>query len=305
MTTIDRNLLIILLTLITLTAIPMGVAEARPVFEDITAVPIVVGIELLIYFIGAMVINPRATVGMAVGQALAFAVIRAIFSLVGGSLATILVTMEGYNFIYPWLNPLAALFQVLVLLLAGPYMLAVMIPELIGREEAESLTAGKGAQESQTVSGPIDTSPTGGFIQVFSYQELSAQLKKNPGLEGFIIYNDEGLVVWQELPLKIDTEALTCRLMSLNGGIGRLMLESGLSRVRRCLIESRDHHVLATTLNQNFGIILIYNGRTPITQVYSRISVICKSAREFLQWKYPALPMATGMTRDRIPLEMV
>jgi hypothetical protein len=93
--------------------------------------------------------------------------------------------------------------------------------------------------------------------------------------------------------------------MNHAGGFGRLMSESGLSSAQRCMVESRDHLMMATTLNQNFGLKLLFSARTPRNQIYGRISVIVKSTREFLQWKYPSLPLATGLTRDRVPGEMV
>ncbi len=307
MITIDRNVLIIGITLIALTLVPMAAANARPVFEEIAALPIVALIELLIYFIAVLVMNPRATLGMALVTSMCYTVLRAVCSLVGGSFALLFLPENpDFNIFLPWLNPVSGVVQGVVLITAGPYLLALMIPELIGRRESEQLLAGRtDAEQRSSQQVAIETSPTGGFIQVFSYPELAAQLKKNPGLEGFIIYSDEGLVVWEDLPLKVDSEELACKLMNYTHSCGQLMVDSGLARVRRFVLESREHHILATTLNQNFGMILIYNGRTPIQQIYSRLSVIAKTSREFLQWRYPSLPLATGMTKDRIPLELV
>lgn len=307
MTTIDRNVLLLLLTLVGLAAVPMAFAGARG-FTDPLAFPIIVGIELTIYFLAAMAINARATIGQALGTALVFTVVRAVCSLFGGVLASLFTTLpENYIFTLPWLNPIVAVIQILILVTAGPYVLALVIPEMVGRREADILTGRTSAagERASSSSVPMETSPTGGFIQVFSFQELAAQLKKNPGLEGFIIFNDEGLVVWRDLPLRVDTDALACRIMNYTSAFDRLMTDGGLARMKRCILQSRDHYLMTMTLNQNFGLILLFSGRTPMPQIHGRIDVITKSTREFLQWKYPSLPMATGMTKDRIPLEMV
>ncbi len=313
MTSFDKNLLLLLVTILSLVAVASGLSGARPIFElNLSSVAIVVGVEFLVYFIASMAMNQRATVGMALGSAVAFVILRCICSLIGGAAFGIFAeAADGFNPALAWLNPVAAAIQVFTVLVTGPYILAITFPDLIGKDAARSLRGGPAApsvsssRSSVAMLGSLETSPTGGFIQVFSYEELTGVIRKSPGLEGFVIYNEEGLVVWKDIPMKIDVDALAARIMSGGTQLGRVVLDSGLSRLRRIAIESRDHHILSTTLNQSFGMIIIFSSRTQQDEMFTRISILSKTAREFLQWKYPSLPLSTGMSRDRIALDMV
>lgn len=307
MTTVNKNWLVLLGALSLLTAIAMALAPAGPVFEALTTAPIIIGLECLVYFLAALVLNPRATIGMGVVTAIAYAVVRLVCSLIGAGLySAIAHDVSNFSLDGPYMHPVVVVLQVLVLVLAGPYVLATTVPELVGLEESRRLRGDGPTERPQaSVTTSMETSPSGGFIQVFSFEELTAVLRKSPGLEGFIVYNEEGLVVWRDFPLKVDLDVLTASLLGHNIALGHLMVNSGLTRVRRMVLESREHYLLATTLNQNFGLILLFNNRTPQQDIQSRLAILAKTAREFLQWKYPSLPLATGLTRDRVPVDLV
>lgn len=309
MTAFDKNVLLVLLTLAALITIPMGLADLRPPSGGLGIFPIVIFVEALIYFIAAMVLNSRANAMMAIGTAVFMLLVRAVCSFIGAiAYGAFAVAAEGADLAMIWVNPAAAVIQVLILVVAGPYLLAMTVPDLIGRNEAEQLKGGDAtaaAARRPAASGSMESVPTGGYVQVFSFEELAAQLKKSPGLEGFIINNDEGFIVWRDLPMNLDADVLTARVVESTRSLGSLMAGSGLSRVRRVGIESRDHTLYAGPLNQSFGLILIFSARSSAEETQSRVQMLMKTAREFLQWKYPALPLATGHTKDRISLEMV
>ncbi len=312
MATLNKNLLLGIVTLVCLIALPIAFSGAPAVVTSPVAVPLLLGIEILVYFIAALAMNPKATVGMAIGTALVFAVLRAVCALLGGVLATVLFPALPSEFetYHPWLNPGSGLLQALLLVFAGPYLLALAIPELIGREEALGLRGERpGPSPARSSLGPgtapMETVPTGGFIQVFSFEELAGVIKKCPGLEGFIIYNEEALVVWEDLPVNLDTDRLTPLLVTTATGLGALMIETGVGRTRRLLVDCPNHQILLTTLNQTFGLILFFNGRTPPDEVHGRISMLARTAREFLQWKYPGLPLATHRSTERNQVSMV
>lgn len=305
----DKNLLLVLLTLAALVTLPMALAGLRPPTGGIGLFPIVIFVEVLIYFIAAMVMNSRANAGMAAGTAIIMLLLRGVCSFLGAIAYTAFSeTAGGADLPLMWANPASAIIQVIILVVAGPYILALLVPEFIGRDEADKLKGGDApsaaARRPQT-SGSMESVPTGGYVQVFSFEELAAQLKKSPGLEGFIVNNDEGFIVWRDLPMNLDADSLTARVVESTGSLGGLMANSGLSRVRRIAVESRDHLLFAGPLNQSFGLILIFSARSSAEETQSRVQMLMKTAREFLQWKYPSLPLATGHTRDRISLEMV
>jgi predicted regulator of Ras-like GTPase activity (Roadblock/LC7/MglB family) len=306
MITIDRNMLVTLLAFLGLLAVPMAIAASKPFSTEMSLAPIIVVVELLIYFIVTMALNPRATIAMAAGTAVVFTITRMLLSLIGGTVAGFINVGEvAQHFATPWINPLGAFIQVLILLTSGPYILALAAPGLVGFKEAEELLGSGSKERKGGVRGDHshDSNPTGGFIQVFSFDELTAQFKKNPGLEGFVIYNEEGLVVWKDFPLKLNIEELTSQLMVKTEQLSQVTYNGGLSRVQRIILQNRDHYLMTATLNQNFGLMVMFNSRTSVNEVTARIDIIVKTAREFLQWKYPSLPLSTGMTRDQIPLE--
>lgn len=141
-------------------------------------------------------------------------------------------------------------------------------------------------------------SPKGGFIQVFSYEELSGVIKKSPGLEGFVILSSEGLPVWRELSPRLNGETLTALLAGARERAGEAMQAGGLGKGSGMLVENRDHLVYVTSLDSNFGLVLVYNTRVPASECLARTGILSKTTQEFLQWKYPALPpMAAGVSR--------
>lgn len=303
MTTVDRHWLHLSLTVAMLVFVAAAFAGLDPVSSSVFLFPVIVAIESAVYFIVLMVTNPRATIGMAAGGAMVLAIMRGLCSLVGGIVAHFFradVAMEAI--LQAWVNPLTVIIQVALLLMAAPYVLAAILPDLLGEVALRELEGTPSAKSSGPSRGAHETAPAGGFIPVTSYEELAAVVKKGHGIEGFIIISSEGLVVWKDFPLRVDLDAFVARFAGHAHGISGLMEQTGLTKVRRVMVESREHFFFTTTLNQNFGLILIFNGRVSAEEVTGRVPVIAKTCREFLQWKYPALPARNFVPRET-PLE--
>ncbi|CAN5424248.1 hypothetical protein BH09SUM1_BH09SUM1_03850 [soil metagenome] len=301
MTAIDRNAVLIGMTLVALCAIAAAFSGS-PSPDTTTAVIVLFG-EFVVYFIALMMMNKKATLGMAAGGSLALVITRALCSITGGMLFGVFSTNTNINIAGAWLDFVPAVIQIVLLIIAGPYILSETIPDLIGVQAADGLR-GETANEPKQ-QGPLDASPTGGFIQLFSFEELAALIKKSHGIEGFIIHSHEGLVVWRDLPVRLDIEVLTAKLVGCNNSLGQVLQDSGLTKVRRLMVETREHFVFTTSLNQYFGVILVFNGHVAPEDIMARIAVMSKTAREFLQWKYPTLSMSSGLSKDRVSLEAV
>lgn len=307
MTALNRNLVILGITLLALVAIgaafSVGVAET----EGSLHIPVIIAIELIVYFIAAMVTNPRATLGMAAGTAIVFLLVRLICAILGGILIlTMAFSPEGVGILTGWGNPVAVILQVGILLLAGPYLLAIIFPDLVGREAAnELLGSSKGNRRDSLAPTALETSPTGGFVQVFSYEELSGLLRKGPGLAGSVIYSSEGLVVWKDLPVKTDLDVLTARIYQQTLDSSQAVQTGSLGRARRLILETREYLIVSTQLSPQFGLLLVFHGKTPAEEAYPRIGLLCRSTREFLQWKYSAIPLPQAPTTssDRVALD--
>lgn len=305
MTTVNRNWLLVLLCLLSLifTAaglggiVNMGSEDGAPGSSG-ALIPVVIALEMIVYFVAAMVSNPRATIGMAAGTAFVLAVVRAVCASIGGILYFLIAGKgSAADFLWVWGNPIVTVVQVAIMVLAGGYLLAMTVPDLLGQAQAAALLGiGAKKQQDQPRTG-LDANPTGGFIQVFSFEELAAVVKKSHGIEGFMLVSTEGLVVWRELPLRVDVDSLSAKIFGHSQAIGSLVEDSGLTKVRRLMVESREHFLFATTLDQNFSLILLFNGRVAPEEILSRIAVLAKSCREFLQWKYPSLPLRAGLSK--------
>jgi predicted regulator of Ras-like GTPase activity (Roadblock/LC7/MglB family) len=305
MTAMNRNYLILVLSLVALVTVAMAFAGFEAPFGAGMYFAAAI-IEVVVYFVVTMISNARATIGMAFITSIVYTLLRWICSFLGGVLHGLNVTGGGVEAIQVCINPISGVIQVALLLMAGPYLLSITIPELVGAGEAALLRGeAQRSVNATTKQAGLEATPSGGFFQVFSFEELAAMMKKSPGLEGFIIYSNEGMVVWKDFPVQVNLDVLTARVSSEASLLGQLFEENGLTKVRRLMLESREHYLFATTLNQNFGLIMLFSGRSAPEEIFSRIAVLAKSTREFLQWKYPSLGITANVARDRAALEMV
>jgi len=257
--------------------------------------------ELIVYFILTIFSSPKATISSSALISLVLMGLR----FAGCFVATLLAGSGGAGapgLMDLWVgNPVSAIVQGLVLAMLGTHVLATFLPDAVGPDVVSRV---EGGSRPMREAGPQvqQTAASGGFVQVYSYEELSGVLRKTQGLEGFLVVSSEGLVVWRELPMRIEVEALVARSLSMMDQYGTVMESSGLTRVRRVMVESKEHLLFTTPLNLNFGLLMLFSSRTPMEEILSRIGFMTKTSREFLQWKYPALPLATGLSSERNPL---
>lgn len=291
-----------------LVMVPMAFAYSTvSLGEPLSVAPFVLAVELLLYFILALFASPRATLGSAFLVTFIFTSMRALASVVGAGLAQMLPNDGPPDAILNmWVgHPIVIALQVGLILMLGSHVMAALMPEVVGEDfvaRLRSSSENAPATKTPATAPVVQASPTGGFVQVFSFDELTATIRKVQGLEGFILYNEEGLIVWRDLPMRIEADAVVAKVLSLNNQYAGLMEASGLTRVRRVMVESREHFLFSTPLNQTFGLILLFNSRVPSEDILSKVGYVSKTAREFLQWKYPALPITTGLSTDRNPM---
>ncbi|MBI5153963.1 hypothetical protein HZA57_01895 [Candidatus Poribacteria bacterium] len=309
---VSRLAVLVILSVCSLVGIPMALAWGQSPFDGLSVViPVIVVIELVLYFFLTLFTNPRMSIATVAVLAVAMILVRWIGSIVAALLMESLMPNQwhvlvatGGNGMTVWMgHPPSVFIQILVLILSMPHILDAAAPSLIGSEVRDKLGSAPPATSRAAVpklGGIMDTMPAGGFIQVFSYEELSGVLRKTQGLEGYIIYNSEGLIVWRDLPLRLELDALIAKLMVRAYQIGEVVAETGLARVRKVVVESRDHYIFVTQLNQNFGMLLVYNTQVSASECFGKLGVLAKSAREFLQWKYPGLPVTPAVQAENV-----
>ena len=224
------------------------------------------------------------------------ALFRAFMCLIAGMLAALFeirsTTGAWESFVLIWLtNPVSLLLQMLVIALATPHILMEIAPGLLGPRLTDLLRMEQVAMKSVSSSSdattaPPTATPAGGAYLVYSFEELDAQLIKTVGLEGFIIYSSEGVVVWKNLHINIDTDRLVIEVRELLDKTGSLTGTIGLDSVLSVIFQTHNHILFNGIMDDRFGYILIFNTKLPIPEIYGRVEVITESIKLFLSSRY-------------------
>ncbi|MDX2175120.1 MAG: roadblock/LC7 domain-containing protein [Candidatus Sumerlaeia bacterium] len=303
----SRGTALVLGLLVALVATPLAASLINFGLDGIAMLlPIVVILELVLYFGFTLFSSPRATLGNSMTVAILFFLVRLAACMAAFIPASGLVDEASFAGLWAG-NPVSVALQVLLLMSLGGHALAHLAPGFLPADVLARLGGGSESRVSRDANprpqaSPHSSSAAGGFVQVFSYEELSGTLRKTQGLEGFVIYSNEGLVVWRDLPMRIEVDSVVAKVMSLTDQFNAVMDGSGLTRVRRVMVESKEHFLFTTPLNSNFGLMMLFNSGTSTEEILARIAFVSKTTREFLQWKYPALPLVTGLSQDRNPM---
>lgn len=205
------------------------------------------------------------------------------------------VTPAPSSFLLIWLgNPLSYIIQIVVLCLITPHLLIEFAPGLLGSELSEFMKEELNAIPYRSASPRTITSlttppPTTGLYNVYSFQELEAQLSKCIGLEGFIIFTDESVVLWQYLNLNIDAERLVVKLSLLGENIRKLTSSLGLAQTNKIFLETDEHFIVNGFIDSVMGYVLIFTPTMNIDEMFRRIEIISESVNVFLRTKYRTL----------------
>ncbi len=206
--------------------------------------------------------------------------------------------ISGALILYLWLgNPVSFIVQVGILCLIIPHFLLEFAPGLLGSNVSRFLQKERSATQeptipattAQQVSSPTATS---GFYNVYSFPELEAQLSKSIGLEGFIVFSEEGLVMWEKLHINIDSERLVVLLMTLGKDIKRSTTSLGLAHTDTIIVETDEHLIFNGFVNSVFGYTLIFNASIPRDEMYHRIDMISDSINVLLKTRYQTLVLS-------------
>ncbi|MCX7766856.1 MAG: hypothetical protein N2246_09165, partial [Candidatus Sumerlaeia bacterium] len=199
------------------------------------------------------------------------------------------------TFVSLWMgNPISIFLQIIIIGLIIPHILREFAPGLLGKqlETIISLDIQSGKEEKFPTSHnseSIPVSKVSTVYNIYSFPELDTLLNKTIGLEGFIIYNEEGLIVWQNTRIKIDAERLVIEAMRSGERIKTWTTELGLLPCTKILLETSSHCILNGFVNRTFGYILIFNRTLPVEEMQYRVSVIGESISGFLKSQYRAL----------------
>jgi predicted regulator of Ras-like GTPase activity (Roadblock/LC7/MglB family) len=301
MLAINRASALVFLAILGLLAIPMAFAYTAAAVQDVVILGIVLLVmEVGVYFAATLWSNNRISLLVALAASVGMMTVRVLFCIAAVMLAGVFrddIPMSAQRALANLLsNPVAAILHVAFMMFATIHLVEKFMPGSLG----EAMTRKLAGTTEQSAAAPTmaeirqtvhdAASLKGGFIQVFSYEELAGVIKKSPGLEGFVILSGEGLPVWRELSPRLHGETLTALLAGARERAGEALQAGGLGMGSGMLVETRDHMVYVTSLDANFGLVLVYNTRVSASDCLARTGILSKTTREFLQWKYPALP---------------
>ena len=251
--------------------------------------PLMIVIECLIYFFfGALSGSDLSTMQL-IQYSISLAFFRFLMCLGGSVFFTILQGVSQIKAIQLfWAgNPLLVLLQVFLLMLFAPHLILLLYPGLMGEKERLLLIAeGKKPEGDRSFSLRLETTPMGGFIRVYSFKELGHLFTNLMGLEGYILYTREGLILWQDCQLRLDAEKLVVCFQKEWNCHRSNQIAIGFDEPERIITQTAEHTFLHAAFHKDFSGIFIFRPDTPIGDILSRFKYLERTAKEFLESRY-------------------
>lgn len=294
-----KKSLLLIFTVLVLILIPLLFTGKRPFYSHYAGIIFIfIILELAIYVTYILASNWSLLLFPVLTTALVLTLFRAIMCL--GSLLVIhlfpiISPTTQINFVLLWMgNPLSIFLQILIIGLILPHLLREFAPGLLGKQlnKLISLETQSGEETTTSTSQTSEQPPASKVstvYNIYSFHELDTLLTKTIGLEGFIIYNEEGLIVWQNTRIKIDAERLVIEAIRSADKIKTWTTELGLLPCTKILLETSSHCILNGFVNRIFGYILIFTRTLPLEEMQYRVSVLGESISGFLKTHYRAL----------------
>jgi predicted regulator of Ras-like GTPase activity (Roadblock/LC7/MglB family) len=265
---------------------------SMPLLPTETVLFPIVALEFLLYLLYIRVSAKQRDLGPAFACSFVLLVGRWIVCLIDG----LLFSLFNPDFLTSnigaiWVgNPISALLQMFVILTVMPHLVVRFAPGILGEAERNLSLAGSSSPSGQRAAGektelPAAT-PLGGLVRLYSFQELENYFHKIIGLEGFVLYSQEGLVVWKDLQIDLDVESLVARYKNSNSGIERVTQECGLGQSMRFIVETQNHFLINIHVAKGFFLLLVFNNQLPLSDIVHRVGIMVRSIQAFLASRY-------------------
>lgn len=281
MIVVERRRTLNLFGLLAVGLVPFLFQSFPPMPVATVLAPAIVGVELLIYVLFVTISASHVGVGGALYVAVMLTALRLGLCLAG---AVFLAAGPAETFpaslrmLYIG-NPLAILIQMLLLLMLAPHLLQGLFPRLLSEKDSEVL-----GQETAVESAPASPAlPSGGYVQVYTYEELVDFMRKIVGLEGFFFYSDEGFPLLSHSPFAMDEETAAVAANDLFRHVQQWGTRLRVSNAQRLLIETPDHYVVNQAITPRVRLLALFTRTTPAEAVAARADRIHKTASEFLR----------------------
>ncbi len=251
----------------------------------------VVALEFLLYFLYIRVNTKQTILGPTFVCSFVLVVGRWIICLIDGLLFSLFnPDFLASNIGALWVgNPVSALLQMFVILTFVPHLAVRFAPGFLGETARSILSQSSSLPVQKSVSQKPElptATPLGGLVRVYSFQELEDYFHKIIGLEGFVLYSDEGLVVCKNLQINLDVEGLVARYYNFNSGIEWVTQSHGLGQPTRITVETQNHYLFNIQVTSQFFLLLIFNNQLPLLDIVHRIQIMVRSVQAFLASRY-------------------
>jgi hypothetical protein len=264
----------------------MDVAKAAYV------VPIIVAAEILIYFLFGLLSGRVKSVFRLIFYCVFMAFLRFLTCFVGGSIfATMKMSLLTYSIFLFWVgNPIVVLMQAFMLILFGVHIETAIGFDLLDDEGKRMLGSEHEKTKQKNVqhlhAGGI---PAGGFIRVYSFPELGRLFSNIIGMEGYIFYSGEGLILWRDCQLRIDLERLVVISQKEWNCLSEIQGKSDFGPPVRFITQTRENQFVHISFGPMFYAVLIFKPEIDMGETLERLKLLERSALELFDMKYSRL----------------
>ncbi len=280
---VDRNRAFYVFGLLAACLIPFAFANFPRWDIQAAHVPLVILIEAFIYILFTMFASPQAGWSGAAIVSVCLICLRLALNVVG---AGVWATDTSQNFGGAMIalhasNPIGIFLQIIACLALAPYLLGPRFPGLLSADAASVVNRPWGGEHPRTPTR--SSAPVGGYMQVYSYDELTEAFKKIVGLEGFMLYTSEGLNLWSHFEIAVDEEALALASNDAIKDADRFTNRIRCGVSQRSFYQTMNHSVFNMSLTDEVRMLLYFTPEIPVAEVVNKIDLMKRTALELLQ----------------------
>lgn len=189
-------------------------------------------------------------------------------------------------------QPLIPILQVIIFYFIMTDVLVVLVPHLL-KEEYLVVTTPLELTEEELVrvdkKEAVKEEEGDVFSQILSFNALPLALKKFEDLEGALIINNEGLVIWKDIPNYISAEDIAGRFLQVmreSLKIDEELQSAGLSSI---VFETSRNSVLIFPVMREFCVVFIFSRKIAVAEIENRLKNFSIVLKEFLERRYKGM----------------
>lgn len=253
---------------------------------------IIVLVEIFLYFFFGLISGAAASILKLIQYSFLMFLVRFIICFIAAIIfALFKILPQTYAVILFWVgNPILALIQIFILMFYGPHLAIALGTEMINEESVKAIKSDQNEDMRPAAIPPYSgAAPSGGFVHLFNFNELGRQLTNIIGMEGFVLYTWEGLILWENCPLRVDKEKLAVRSLFEWQHLKDSQRDTGFGEPGTFISETPDHRFIHVAFDSRFFGVMILKKEADLGDILNRLSLQERSIREFLDMRYSLL----------------